>query len=209
MATVTKLSRAKRGPGKAHRIDLELDGEPFGVIHENIVAEFLLFAGKELNRDDLAALENRSMQLDALAFCHASIARRAQTRHELAGKLHDRGLAPDVVDAALVRCEELGLLNDDNYARSYVTSRLGRGHGPHRIRHDLARRGIAAPTIAVAIEAGTAAMSTEHACRVALEKKYRNLDLGDPVVAGKASRFLQRRGFSYSDISAAMRAVRT
>ena len=52
----------------------------------------------------------------------------------------------------IVKLHTLGLLNDQAYAELYVDSHAGIGHGAHRLRQDMHRKGIDEETIRAALE---------------------------------------------------------
>lgn len=78
----------------------------------------------------------------AVTLALAMLARRALTRAEVAEKLVRR-VGPDARDAALARLEEMRVLDDRGLAERIAHDGLvRRGFGRHRIRAELARRGV-------------------------------------------------------------------
>ncbi len=66
-----------------------------------------------------------------------------RTRAQLADALAQRGVPDDVAEAALDRFEELGLVDDDEFARQWVRSRqTGRGLARRALAHELRARGV-------------------------------------------------------------------
>ena len=155
----------------------------------------------------------------ALGRCSVVLSYRACTEHELRTKLKASEFEPAVIDWAIEKCIDSGLVNDLRYATSFVGSRLRRGHGLMRIHNDLTKRGLARPLVDEAWQAhqdehelehgeGTARGLTTAAAEQALRKQYDAEKLADSALRAKATRFLAGRGFNYSEIDAAMRAVR-
>jgi regulatory protein len=71
------------------------------------------------------------------------LSRRDHFRRELEDKLRQRGHPEDGISAAIERCEELGLINDQRVAERFVEVRAAsRGWGPHRLAAELQRRGL-------------------------------------------------------------------
>ena len=65
------------------------------------------------------------------------------TRSQLADLLASRGIASDVADALLDRFEEVGLINDSEYAAQWVQSRqAGRGLARRALRQEMSRKGL-------------------------------------------------------------------
>ena len=83
--------------------------------------------------DNLVAVRRTAMDL---------LARREHGRVELTRKLRQRGACPDMIDIALDRLTEEGLLLESRYLESYISYRAGSGYGPLRIREELNQRGL-------------------------------------------------------------------
>ena len=70
------------------------------------------------------------------------LARREHGRVELTRKLRQRGAPPELIDPALDRLTEEGLLSESRYLESFVSYRARSGYGPLRIREELSQRGL-------------------------------------------------------------------
>ncbi len=71
------------------------------------------------------------------------LSRRDHFRRELEGKLANADFPDDEIAAAIARCEELGLLNDERVAERFVEVRAAsRGWGPRRLAAELQQRGL-------------------------------------------------------------------
>lgn len=70
------------------------------------------------------------------------LARREHGRVELTRKLRQRGALPELIDPALDRLTEEGLLSESRYLESFVPYRARSGYGPLRIREELSQRGL-------------------------------------------------------------------
>jgi len=83
---------------------------------------------------------------------HESVARKilldqltgqARTRSELAGKLAKKGVPDDLAARLLDRFEEVGLVDDEAFARSWVQSRQpGKGLARRALAQELRRKGV-------------------------------------------------------------------
>ena len=68
---------------------------------------------------------------------------RARSRSELAAKLAKKGVPEEVADRLLTRFEEVGLVDDEAFARSWVQSRqAGKGLARRALAQELRRKGI-------------------------------------------------------------------
>lgn len=70
------------------------------------------------------------------------LARREHGRMELSRKLRSRGAPADLIDPALERLTDEGLLSEARYLESFVRMRANAGYGPLRIREELTQRGL-------------------------------------------------------------------
>jgi regulatory protein len=71
------------------------------------------------------------------------LARREHGRVELTRKLRQRGAPSELIEQALDRLTEEGLLSESRYLESFIRYRAHAGFGPLRIREDLSQRGLA------------------------------------------------------------------
>ncbi|KAF1019463.1 MAG: Regulatory protein RecX [Pseudomonas sp.] len=127
------------------------------------------------------------------------LARREHGRVELTRKLRQRGAEPEMIEAALDRLTEEGLLSESRYLESFVSYRARSGYGPARIREELGQRGLQRSDIELALrECGIN-------WQVQLEDTWRRKFAGQlPVDArerAKQGRFLAYRGFSMEMIN--------
>ena len=88
--------------------------------------------------DSPAAVRRAAMDL---------LSRREHGRVELSRKLRLRGAPTDLIEPALDRLAEEGLLSEARYLESFVRMRANAGYGPLRIREELAQRGLAREVI--------------------------------------------------------------
>lgn len=84
--------------------------------------------------------ENPGVQLRRAAM--DLLARREHSCRELYDKLGRRAQDPSLVRGVVAQLTEEGLQSDARFAESFLRSRMARGFGPHRIRLELAQRGV-------------------------------------------------------------------
>ncbi len=135
--------------------------------------------------------------LDAAA---KQLSYRALSAKLLRDKLLEKGHDEQAADYALAWLTERGLLNDAAYAESVVRSYARRGYGERRIRQELVARGVGQQDA----ETAMAAFSPDRAQLIALLDKRLHGDVSDRKEIEKAVAFLQRRGFCWGEIKAAL-----
>jgi regulatory protein len=105
---------------------------------------------------------------------------RAHSESELRVKLLAGGFAEAMVEQVILKCRELGYLNDEVFARQRARMlAVGRLAGDRRIMHDLRQRGVDAEICARAIAEVRGELGQEDAALRLLRRKTR----GRPVAA--------------------------
>ncbi|WP_207885410.1 recombination regulator RecX [Pseudomonas sp. 30_B] len=126
------------------------------------------------------------------------LARREHGRAELSRKLRQRGAAQELIDPALDRLAEEGLLNESRYLESYIASRARAGYGPVRIREELSQRGLPRGEIDNALSESGVDWSEN--LREVWRRKFARLPQ-DARERAQQGRFLSYRGYSMEAIS--------
>jgi regulatory protein len=71
------------------------------------------------------------------------LSRRDHFRRELSDKLRRKDFPANEIEAAIARCQELGLVDDERVAERFVEVRAAtRGWGPNRLAAELRKRGV-------------------------------------------------------------------
>ena len=134
--------------------------------------------------DTLVAVRRTAMDL---------LARREHGRVELTRKLRQRGAPPEMIEAALDRLTEEGLLSESRYLESFVSYRARSGYGPMRIREELGQRGLQRSDIDLALrECG---IDWQEQLRDVWQRKFAGQRPQDPRSRAQQTRFLAYRGF--------------
>ena len=169
-------------------------------VGENEVIDFALCSGKELTEGEaeelLAAARRSGLKEKALAL----LSRKPQSRKELERKLGEWEAGEGETAAICDRMEELGYLNDSYYAGLIVRHYTGKGYGEKKVRDELYRRGVPRDlwdeALAQSADAGPAIDAF-------LQKKLKG-QIPDRKELQRVSAALARRGYSWSDIKAAL-----
>ncbi|MDH4567747.1 recombination regulator RecX [Pseudomonas sp. BN414] len=143
--------------------------------------------------DSPAAVRRAAMDL---------LAQREHGRVELTRKLRQRGAPPELIDCALDRLTEEGLLSESRYLESFIASRARGGYGPQRIREELAQRGLPRSDIDQALR--EADVDWGEQLREVWRRKF-NRQPQDARERAQQGRFLAYRGYSMEMISRLLR----
>lgn len=182
-------------------------------VGENQVADFSLYAGMELDAGALEALRDAAAAAALREKALNCLSMRPLSRHELVKKLSappgkagegegfDREAALAGAEAAADWLEELGYLNDGEYARTLARHYAAKGCGARKIRDELYRRGVPREYWDSALEE---AEGPEEAIDAFLQKKLAGRE-PDRKELKRAADALARRGYRWDEISAGLR----
>lgn len=140
--------------------------------------------------DTLVAVRRTAMDL---------LARREHGRVELTRKLRQRGASDELIDTALDRLTEEGLLSEARYLESFVSYRARSGYGPLRIREELGQRGLQRPDIERALR--DSGFDWQAQLRDTWHRKFSGHLPIDARERAKQGRFLAYRGYSMEMIN--------
>lgn len=169
-------------------------------VTEDELLRFGLSAGTELDGETLEALRASAKASSAKAAAADLIGVRALSRKELTKRLIRKGNDEADAQAAADWLEDIGAVNDSEYAAALVRHYGGKGYGPARVREELRRRGVDQELWDGAMEE----MPEAEEILDQLIQKKRKGDLSDPREKKRVSDALMRRGFGWSEVKAAM-----
>ncbi|MGX5220218.1 recombination regulator RecX [Pseudomonas segetis] len=131
------------------------------------------------------------------------LARREHGRVELVRKLRQRGATDDLIDPALDRLAQEGLLSEARYLESFIRYRARSGYGPVRIREELSQRGL----LRADVEQALAESGIDWAEQLldVWQRKYAGKLPQDMRERAKQHRFLSYRGYPMELISELLR----
>lgn len=181
-APAPRLTAVRRSrPG---RVALEVDGRPWRVVSDDVVARCGLAPGVALDRPLLRALRRELRSSEALDAAARTLARRDFSAARLRERLGARGVRAPAAERAVAALTSAGVVDDARLARSRARALAERGWGDAAIAARLEHEGVAAEVATAAV--AELAPETERAAAVAAGVPDR------PA----AWRLLARRGFA-------------
>lgn len=187
-------------PRRHRLVQLFLDGEPAVKLDEETAAS--LRPGQQLSDEELHELIARSDAVRAKEKALYLLEHRPHSKRELEDKLA-RTVGREAAGQAAGRMEELGLIDDADYARRLSEELARKGFAAPRIRQELLRRGIDRELAAG--EAERAAAAPEDALHSLIERRFAR-QLGEEKGRRRAVAALQRMGYRWEEIRSALRA---
>ena len=176
-------------------------------VTENEVACFGLYSGMELTEELREQLEEAVLRGEVKEKALRLLSGRPMSRKELVDKLtarpRDKEKEPipeELAEEAANRLEELGYLNDAEYARTVARHYAAKGYGERKLRDELWKRGVPRAYWDQALE--EVQDPTD-----AMDEFIRRKLMGrtaDRETLGKLSAALARRGYRWEDIRSAL-----
>jgi regulatory protein len=142
-------------------------------------------AGPDADPESVA----RKILLDALTG-------QARSRRELRDKLAKKAVPPELTERLLDRFAEVGLVDDEAFARSWVESRQrSRGLARRALAQELRRKGVDDETARTALDE-LDPQQEERAARALVRKKLRSLgDVDHTTATRRLAGLLARKGY--------------
>lgn len=136
---ITSIDR----PLRKQRYEVRLDGVLVVPLSPEVLAQANLRPGQDVTDTELKALEEREARHSALAAALRALAYGPKSEKDLRQALTRRNVPPDVLAETVARLKELRLLNDAEFARTYVELRDRTSpRGRRALRSELITRGI-------------------------------------------------------------------
>ncbi len=180
---------------------LFIDGEFAMNLDTQTLLENRFDVGREIDDEDLKEITELSNERRAKEKALWLISYRSHSKKELTDKIR-RTCDNDSAEKAVERMEELGLVNDEEYARQYARKLLLQKKMTKRVAvFELSRKGIDKETAAAVLD--EIDVDYKENIRDIIKKKYRNIS--DEKTKRRAVAALQRLGYGWDDINAVLR----
>jgi regulatory protein len=201
MRKVTAIEAQKRNP---NRVNIYLDDQfAFGLAR--IVAAWLQ-VGQELSEEKVAALQEEDAREVALQKSLHFLSYRVRSIEEVRKNLEKHEIPKAAIQSTLEKLQNAGLLNDHEFARTWIENRnTFRPRGRRALRMELRQKGLPESVIETTLEETT---DEEALALTAARKQLRKLQGLDWMdFRKKMAGFLGRRGFPYEVVASATRQV--
>ena len=198
-----KIEKIERSKHKQERVLVYLEGGDLLRITESELLRFGLCIGLDIDDRTVVELQQSGARSEMRVRAANMISSRPLSRRELIRKLGEKGAAESDAEAAADWLEEIGALNDADYALMLVRHYGGMGYGEAKIRDELYRRGVPRELWEDALAVSPDVQ--EAIARVIAQKtKGRTLD---EKGRKRLSDMLLRRGFAWRDVRAALARI--
>lgn len=192
---ITSLKETKAG-----RVALSVDGEYTASLDMLTVGEYGLCVGDEIDEDTLSEMLRLSQSRRAKSKAVELLSYREHSSSELKRKLLRTATEEDA-DAAVARMQELGMVDDESFARRYAHELSEvKLYGYMRVKQELMKKGLPREMIEQALE--ELPDQRELLTRYITQKRITLT--GTRSDRDKLARKLISRGFSWDDVSSVL-----
>jgi regulatory protein len=190
---ITDIQAQKRN---RNRVNIYLGGN-YAFSLDRVAAAWLT-VGRQLSDEEIIRLQEKDEFQIALSRAMHFLGFRARSEQEMETYLAKKGFEPPLIERVIVRLKESKLVNDLDFAQTWLDSRQRfRPRSKSLMKLELRQKGVAEPEIEQALQSSNLddfdlAMDAGRK----LSSRYQNQD--KPEYDRKLGAALQRRGFSYA-----------
>ena len=197
---VTRIETQKRSP---NRKNIYVDGEFVAGVSDETLLRLGLRPGDEIDPDKLETLQATEELLNAKRAALRFLSYRLRTVREVRDKLRENEFGDEVISKTVYDLEQTGLLNDKEFARTYIRDTLAiRPSGKYLLKRRLLLLGLDKSLVDEVLNESLENESQESAALEAARKFMKKANAlqrrKDPLkIRNRLVNFLSRRGFTW------------
>lgn len=206
MAVITKISVQKHNKDRYSIFTDNGSGEEYAFsVDEDVLIKHQLKKGMEL--DDLSVTEMLYQDDIRKAYNSAInyLAHRMRSEGEVRDYLKKKEVAEPVIQEAIHKLKQFKFLNDEEFSAAFVRTQLNTtDKGPEVIKKELKEKGVSPDIISEAIEEVSFDGQLEKAIKLSGKYAQKNNKDSSRILKQKIEQMLQRKGYSFAIIRAAL-----
>lgn len=195
-----KITAIKQQVKRSDRYSIFVDGKYAFSLSETALLESKLASGDDLTEDKLKEFKKLSEDDKLYNQTLRYVALRLRSKWEIEFYLQRKKATPDPTASILNKLSNIGLVDDEKFARAFVDDRrLLKPSSRRKLVAELRKKHVAADIIEAVV--GTETKDEQAALRMVIERQRRQIKYQNNE---KLMQYLARQGFSYGDIKAAL-----
>jgi regulatory protein len=208
--TITNIEQQQRHP---ERVNLYLDGAFAFGLHKELLQKFGIRKGATVTPHVLKAIQSAEEITLAKQKALRYLSYRMRTEKEMRVKLTEKEFPPDVIDAVIGQLKSLRLIDDREFANTYVRdAQVRKPTGRRLLSQKLWLKGVPRETIEQSLAEGLDSGELLESAVKAAEKLVRRLASGRTTLdqekqRQKVAQFLARRGFDWPTVSEVLKRL--
>ena len=205
-----RISAIEAQERRGNRRSVFINGKFALGVDESVVADLGLRLGQQISEEELQRIVRAELVAKAKEKALRLLDYRARSRTEIAQRLSGAGFAEDVVQETLENLENLGLIDDAQFSKAWVSHRLaGKGMGKTRIKWELRQKGIPNELAEEALSAIDAETERESALEIARRRQRKDANVDERTRRRRLTSFLRRQGYDWGIIGAVLNELGT
>lgn len=183
-----------------NRVSVFIEGKFALGLFADVAHTLGLRVGQQITAERLEEIAQAETKRKALEDAYRLLSFRARSEAEIRKRLQRKGYEEEVVTQVTTRLRDIGFLNDEAFAQSWVDAR-GKTRGRRALAFELRQKGVANEVARQTLDERKDEDAEQEAAKSAAVKKVglRPADRSREAQA-KLSAFLQRRGFAWNVI---------
>ena len=178
---------------RRNRARIFVDGEFWAELDAGVALEHGLVEGADFSPEELNRARVAGERPIAMGRAFNLLGYRARSEAELRERLRRYGYVEETIEGVVLRLEELGYLDDVEFARLAAREKARR-YGPRRVSLELKKSGVGEDLAREVVEEEFAGRSEVGEARAAAARRYN--ERGSDAEARRVYGFLVRRGYS-------------
>lgn len=193
-------------PRRKSFVQLYIDGESAVKIDKETLLKSKFRLGTEIDDEELHDLIKKSDARRAHEKALYLLEHRNHSKKELENKIARTAASREAAKAAAEHMQEIGLLDDEKFARDFAEMLFNRKkYGSRRVKQELYLKGIDRDIISEILEEYADEDDAEEKIHSVLERRYPDFN-EDEKVKRRAVAALQRLGYGFDEIRRAMQS---
>ncbi len=201
MPVVTKVEPVG---ARGERRRIHVDGEARCRLPVDACDRLGLEEGTELTEERLREVLGEAQRQEAMDVALSYLSHRSRSRAEVRRRLRREDFAEPVVEHVLARCEEMGYLDDREFAAGWARDRIRlKPRGRLRLVAELRKKGVSEADAEAGVERAfrEADVTERELLERAARKRWESRRTDDPRTARRRlAGYLKRRGFPFHEI---------
>lgn len=204
MPEITKIEKQKKD---RNRYNIYINNEFFCGLYDDTILKYGLAAGDDITTEQLENIRGFDEYIFGKKIAFDYLSYRIRTIAEIRKKLRSKKISDPVIEKVTSHLKELGLLNDEEFARQLVNEKIkNKPQGRRMLQQKLFEKGINKQTGETVLEE-LLSTNTEKllALKIFEKLKPKLITLEKPDARKKIFETLARKGFEYDIINEIIR----
>lgn len=201
---ITKIEKQNKNN---KRYNLYIAGEFYFGLYDDTILKFGIAPGDDLTEEKLTRIREFDEYIYGKKISFDYLSYRIRTIAEIKKKLKSKDISPVIIDKVIHHLNELGLINDEEFAKQLITEKIkNKPAGKRLLQQKLFEKGISRQVSETAIEKYlTEADEKKMAIKIYEKLKPKLKGLEKQKARQKIYEALSRKGFDYDIINEIIR----